>query len=115
MGFLSVLSKIGKAMFFGLQVAQPTLRQIGSAIPGSDPYEKVSNVIGDIEAIGEIVKAQGGTALDKFNTALPLVSVAIRNYEERAGNEVADETLFTSGVGRVVNGLVDIKKSLKKK
>lgn len=115
MGFLSVLGKIGKAAWFGLQVAQPSLSQIGAATPGPDPYDQISGVILDAEAIGEIVKAQGGTPLDKFNNALPLVKEAILRAEQRAGNELADETLFTSGAGKIVNGMVEVKKAFKKK
>lgn len=115
MGFLSVLGKIGKAMFFGLQVAQPSLQAIGQAIPGKDPYEQISGVVSDIEAIGEIVKAQGGTPLDKFSNALPLTAEVIRRAEERAGNEVFDESLFTASVGQIVNGFVGVKKAVRRR
>lgn len=115
MGFLSVLGKIGKAAFFGLQVAQPSLQAVGQAIPGADPYEQISGIVGDAEVIGEIVKAQGGTPLDKFSNALPLVKQAILLHEQRSGNELADEDLFTSGAGEIVNGLVKVKKAFKPK
>ena len=115
MGFLSVLAKIGKAAWFGLQVAQPTLAAVGQTIPGKDPYEQISGVVLDAEAIGEIVKIQGGTPLDKFNNSLPLVKQAIQRFEERAGNELADEDLFTAGAGEIVNGMVKVKKAFKKK
>ena len=113
MSLLSFLGKVGKGIWKGVTYARPVAAAVGVAIPGPDPFESVANLIGTAETVGEIVRAQGGTRLDKFALILPVAEEAIRNSELLMHRELVDEALFTEGVTDVVNGEVKILKAFK--
>ena len=107
MSVLSVLAKIGKAILGVTPLVLPILRGTGSTL-----LANIANLIGTAESVGELIKTQGGAKLDKFNAVLPAAKILIRESELVAGREVVDESLFTQGVGDIVNGIVRILKSV---
>jgi len=113
MSLLSFLGKVGKGLWTGLRYAKPVVQAVGAAIPGRDPFEEVGELLGTAEAVGEIVKAQGGTKLNKLLLILPQAKKIILNSELLSGHELVDEVLFTEGVTEVINGEVKILKAFK--
>lgn len=113
MSFLGKVGNVFKIALTGLRQANPVLEMVGKAIPGPDPLEQVSAAITAAEAIGEIVKQQGGTKLDKFPLVLEQATAIFKQTELVAHREIADEDKFGLGVRQVVQGIYNIKDSLK--
>jgi hypothetical protein len=63
------------------------------------------------ETVGEIVKQQGGTKLDKLALILPQVKEVLRNSEFFAGRELVDEGLFEQGAAELIDAEVKLYKA----
>lgn len=113
MSLLSFLGKVGKGLWMGLRYAKPVLQSVGAVIPGPDLFEEVAELLSTAEAVGEIVKAQGGTKLDKLLLILPQAKKAILSSELLSGHELLDEGLFTEGVAELISAEVKILKAFK--
>jgi len=113
MSLLSFLGKVGKGIWKGIAYARPVAAAIGTAIPGPDPFEAVGNLLATAETVGEIVRQQGGTKLDKLALILPQVKEVLRNSEFFANRELVDEELFEQGATELINAEVKIYKAFK--
>lgn len=111
MSLLSFLGKIGRGIWRGIAFARPLAAAIGTAIPRADPFESVANLIATAEAVGEIVKMQGGSKLNKLQLILPQAEVAIHNCELLAHRQVLDEILFMQGVRDLVEAEIKLLKA----
>lgn len=109
MSFLSVLGKIGKAVFTGAKVASPIISQF---LPLGGTFAKVAAVVGVTERVGDVLVGSG-TGAQKAAAALPLTADIIKASEIVAGKEIADEALFLQGVQKIQEGTHDVLKSLK--
>ena len=113
MSLLSFLGKVGKGIWKGIAYARPVAAAVGAVIPGPDPFEAVGNLLATAEGVGEIVKQQGGSKLDKLVLILPQVKEVIRNSEFFAKQELADEALFEQGAIELIGAEVKIYKAFK--
>lgn len=108
MGFLSVLGKIGKAVFVGVRAASPLLPflRVGGA------FGKIAALVGIAERVGDVVSGPG-TGAKKAEALLPLSADVIAASEIVAGREILNQTLFLQGVLKIQDGTHDVLKSLK--
>lgn len=108
MNFLSVLSKIGKAVFVGVKAASPliTFLLTGGALG------KIAALVGTAERVGEVLTGRGA-GLAKAEALLPLSAEVISASEIVAGREIGDQALFLQGVLKIQDGTHDVLKSLK--
>lgn len=114
----SLLSWFGRAIHWllspnGLRTVQLAGTVAAAAAPevGSE-ISAITSIIGNAEAVGEIVKQQGGTKLDKLQLVLPQVEAIIKDSEVVAGRQIIDEALFAKAVQEYAQATVDLTKSL---
>lgn len=113
----SLLSWLGRALHWLISPQAQPLVNAGTALAATlgvplDFLGALIKIVGNLEAIGEIVKAQGGTKLDKLNLALPQVEAVLKGSEIMAGREIIDEALFATAVQEYVQATVDFTKSI---
>lgn len=76
-------------------------------------FEAIAGIISSVEVAWTSMKGgdvPGG--IDKLNMALPFVRNAILGAEFFADKKVVDETRFTSGLTKIIGGIVDILHSV---
>jgi len=112
---VNLLQKIAKKLWNALKYIGPLSATVGQVIPGPDPFEAVGNVILAAEAIGEIVKRQGGNKLDKMQEVLPQAMAIVKATEFVSKHEILDEERFEQGVRQLVEAELTIVRSLKGK
>lgn len=109
MGFLSVLSKIGKGILTitGLLNVPATLFSSAGGALG-----KISGYVIAVERMAEQANLTTAGGL-KLDSVAPLAEQVIKGSELVSGHEIADEALFSEGTRDIVTGIVKILKSLK--
>jgi len=108
MSFLSVLSKIGKAIFTGVKAASPFI----GFLPAGGTFGKIAALVGTAERVGDVLVGPGSGA-KKAEALLPLSAEVIATSEIVAGHEILDQALYLQGVLKIQDGTHDILKSLK--
>lgn len=109
MGFLSVLSKIGKGILTVAGILKVPATLFSSA---GGTLGKIAAYVIAVERLAENANltTSGGLKLDSI---APLAEQVIKGSELVSGNEIADEKLFSEGTRDIVTGTVKILKSLK--
>lgn len=131
MGFLSILSAVGKgALTLTGLLQSPIVRGAEAYAPASvqPALGKMNAIIAEIamaQNIATTIEAQlgsvstgtgGGTGLDlglaKAQAVLPSVKDILRQAEFMSGRNIADEELFTAGCKKILDGFVDVLHSV---
>lgn len=112
----SLLSWFGRAIHWLVSPEAKPIWQAGGELAagfgfrGTEVFTAILRVVGNAEAVGEIVKGHGGSKLDKMTLVLPQVESLIRNSEAVAGREILDEVEFS----RIVQGYAQLSVDLAK-
>ncbi len=109
MGFVSVLSKIGKGILAGLKIFSPVA---GVFAPAGGVLGRIAIAIMAAERVAEAANLTTAGGI-KMEGVEPLAAEAIKASEIVAGHEIGDESLFGQGVRKIVSGIHDVIKSLK--
>jgi hypothetical protein len=111
MGFLK---KLGQILLKGTQI----ITGIGPLFPNqagivgrvADTLERITDVIVSVELFGQTLGISGA---DKLRAAVPAATQIILKSDLLAGKRIDQPVLFTSGVTKIVDGLVEVLNSLK--
>lgn len=114
---MKFLSQIGKSIIAGATyVAKFDGWVPMSSIPIipklEDDIAKLSNIIVEVEVLGQTLNVPGP---DKLKAAIPLIAQVILKSSILTNHSISDQTLFIQGCTKVAGGFADILNSLKAK
>ena len=111
---LTFLKKLGgflaKAVSVALNIGPLVMPFLGSGKAAT----VAGTVVNDFTAIGQTVLTvesvfqAPGSGPQKLSAAVPLVAGIVKTSQMLDGKKIANETLFTQGCEKIVNGMVDI-------
>lgn len=110
--FVSALKKIGQVVLAGAEIYMGIEPAVAAAVPAlgnNATFNRINQVIEDVEAVGAVAGNPALTSAQKLVGASALVSQEIAS--QFAGKKIADPALFTKGVTEVTQGFVDIRNS----
>jgi hypothetical protein len=114
---LTFLSKLGKAIATGLEIATG-IGPIISPFIGAKAAAVTSTVINDGTLISQVIAQvesifqTPGSGATKAAAALPFVESIVRSSEAISGHKIANEALFVQGCSKIVSGYADVLNSL---
>lgn len=119
---LSFLSKLGEIIVRGAAIVsgfEPILeaaapKQAGVIQTVNADLSAMANIVVQIEAASQAIKAGGGTMTSdqKLAAAVALIGPIVKQSSLIAGHQIADAALLQKGVGEIAQGVVDTLQSV---
>ncbi len=115
---MKFLTKLGQIVLKAVQIYTGFEPIAQMALPGhegqfqviSKDLAAIAQVIGQVEAVGQVLGTPGA---DKLRAATPLVAQVVLQSALLANHQINDPALFQGGCQKLADGMADILNSLK--